>query len=318
MFQSSRGFGFALKALYSVAFVGWLSVSTPGYAMDFAVSEERCAAAVSVDLDSTWWSHGGKGSRVSRFQVEIPSPGVVTLDVAAPGSAPQPSLGFLDLACDLPVAGQGVVKIQRFLDRMVLAVRDPGAYVFRLAAQEPARALREYEVRTRFTPLDLSGVYGWEKDDDVIEIDPDQSRTQPFDLLSGSGAPCQRFHHLRDEVDDHSDTFSCATPAKPGDELAGEIGGKGWEIDRDVFALVLDGSDSGDLWRVELATTGETDTFGGLYDRHGQRLAMADDGGVGANFRIVKTLSPGLFFVRVEGSGRAKGPYSLAIDASPW
>ncbi len=307
----------AVKVCHTLCLAGLLAAAAPGYAEDFGKSKDRCTGAAAVDLNSTLRGHGAEGSRLIFFKVEIPSPGIVTLDAGAPGSAAAPSLGLFGSDCGLPAATAGVAIVQRFLNHMLLAVRDPGTYFFALATQDPRQPLQEYEVRAGFMTLDLSGIAGWDKDDDVIEIDPDQIGAPPPYSSSRSDLPCLMFHRPPGEVDDHSDRFPCATPLSPGEEAAGEIGG-GWQGDRDVFAFVLGGAGGGDLWRVRLGTTGETDTFGGLYDRHGQRLARADDGGAGANFRIVKTLSPGLYFVRVEGRHRAEGPYSLEVETSAW
>jgi hypothetical protein len=54
---------------------------------------------------------------------------------------------------------------------------------------------------------------------------------------------------------------------------------------------------------VKITSSGETDTAGALYDRHGHRLASDDDGGERGNFRLVKTLVPGEYFLRVESRG---------------
>jgi len=67
---------------------------------------------------------------------------------------------------------------------------------------------------------------------------------------------------------------------------------------------------------VEISTHGTTDTTGELYDRFGNRLDRVADGGEGGNFRMVRTLSPGVYFVRVAGEGSASGPYALMVRTS--
>ena len=128
--------------------------------------------------------------------------------------------------------------------------------------------------------------------------DPAEDEPDP-DPLSGS-----QCHST--EVDDHGDTLTCATPLRLGDRTGGEISND-WGDDEDVFTFVLT-----ELAAVEIETAGETDTAGTLYDRHAQRLAVGDDGRDG-NFRIVRTLVPGRYFVRVEGGHRAQGRYHLSI-----
>jgi len=117
------------------------------------------------------------------------------------------------------------------------------------------------------------------------------------------------------ERDDHGDTFGCATAVTPEGGVDAEIAND-WGDDADVFRFVLPGSPTTDLWRVEVATSGALDVFGVLFDRHGERLAQADSGGSGGNLRLTRILSPGVYFVRIEGSLRAEGAYRLKLGVS--
>ncbi len=152
-------------------------------------------------------------------------------------------------------------------------------------------------------------------DPEIVDPDPDG--------LRANGAAPGGFRQVvlyeptcvarsRDEVDDHADTTSCATPLGLGRSAVGEIR-NGWGDDSDVFALTLT-----ELATVEITTTGDTDTFGVLYDRRGQRLAADDDGAGERNFRLLTTLAPGRYFVRVEGSGGAEGVYQLVVTTRGW
>ena len=47
-------------------------------------------------------------------------------------------------------------------------------------------------------------------------------------------------------------------------------------------------------------------------------MAASDDGGRGASFRIVKTLAPGRYFIRVEGARQAEGRYGLTVEEQAW
>jgi len=117
-----------------------------------------------------------------------------------------------------------------------------------------------------------------------------------------------------EEADDHADSTACATAfdLAAGRRLAGEIGNR-WHDDSDLFRFVLDAPAT-----IDVTTRGHTDTFGVLHDRSGQRLTANDDGGEGRNFRIVRTLLPGRYFVRVEGAGGAEGAYELSITVRGW
>ena len=97
----------------------------------------------------------------------------------------------------------------------------------------------------------------------------------------------------RGELDDVDDGFTCATPIASGDSVRGEIRND-WGDDTDVFELTLD-----DLRTVTLAVTGDVATYLELYDRNGQRLETLLASGEGA--QMVKTLTPGHYFLRVSG-----------------
>ncbi len=99
--------------------------------------------------------------------------------------------------------------------------------------------------------------------------------------------------------DDHGDTLACATPVRC--RAQGELA-NGWGDDVDTFSFRVNG------WQtVEIATCSGFASSGELFDAAGQRLHTADgeDG-----FRLVRTLGPGTYFLRVAGES---GSYGLAI-----
>ena len=85
-----------------------------------------------------------------------------------------------------------------------------------------------------------------------------------------------------------------------------------------------DGEDI-DYFRVEVAqagtltveTTGSTDTVGHLRGADGQWLSEDDDGGSGLNFRLVRQVSAGTYYVRVSGFENTSGPYTLIVRFTP-
>lgn len=106
------------------------------------------------------------------------------------------------------------------------------------------------------------------------------------------------------KADDHGDSFACATAVRLGARLAAQIE----PGDFDIFSFQMDAYGT-----VAFATGGAVDTFGQLFDDNGVRLAADDDGGGRANFRIVRSLLPGRYFLRVEGVGAAAGRTVLTV-----
>ncbi len=134
--------------------------------------------------------------------------------------------------------------------------------------------------------------------DGELELDPETSKIGRLWRRSAA------LEALCRNGDDHGDSRACATPIER--RAAGQLG-NGWGDDDDVFRFRLCG------WQtIEIATAGDADTHGRLYDRAGQLLAGDDDGGDGGNFRLVRTLGPGTYFVRVEGV-QSTGGYTLAM-----
>ncbi|MCP4658469.1 MAG: hypothetical protein GY856_23905 [bacterium] len=312
--------------------------------MTFDEAGAHCAAATPVDVNSSLRIPGNEGTAARTFEIEVPFPGILTLDVAVRGSAPvEPKLDFLGRNCAGPAAeGAAFATIKRSAASLVLTVRVPGSYLFRIAGQDPLLPLEEYKLITGFLAesVDDEGLFGL-KDEDPSEDEPepdpqpfvgprqnpaagfglkdeDPSEDEPepdpqpapyYDLSHGSAALRSKLAAVcrSGEIDDHGDTFNCATAFCPGLEVAGEIR-NGWGDDHDLFMFVLTEPQT-----IAVETTGFTDTFGGLYDRYGHRLGRADDGGSGDNFRIAKTLSPGIYFVRAEGCDGAEGCYTLTV-----
>ena len=114
-------------------------------------------------------------------------------------------------------------------------------------------------------------------------------------------------------TDDHGGYLNDATNLPLGSSVAGRIDPGD---DRDVFKLNLSGA-SGNT-HVWIYTTGTLDTLGGLHDSGGDLLTGNDDtttsGGVivETNFRIPRTLAPGVYYVSVQSADRvATGDYTL-------
>ncbi|MDE2905004.1 MAG: hypothetical protein OXQ28_02865, partial [Acidobacteriota bacterium] len=106
---------------------------------------------------------------------------------------------------------------------------------------------------------------------------------------------------VRTLVDDDHGTGLAATLLPIGHPLAGRLSGAG---DVDAFRIDLAGAA-----RVEVRTSGPTDTRGRLLDADGLLRAEDGDSGPGGhNFKIAVALEPGVHYVEVRG---AAGHYSV-------
>ena len=77
----------------------------------------------------------------------------------------------------------------------------------------------------------------------------------------------------------------------------------------DYFAVTLT-----ERGGIEVETGGIIDTKGSLFDSGGRLLEQDDDGGRDTNFRIVRTLEAGTYFIRVSGaSDETTGSYRLRV-----
>ncbi len=330
----------------------------PGPATAFEVAENACIDADFIPLNTSLRSYGSMEGTAQYFKLEVPQAGLVTMDVAVPGSTEiEAKLGLFGRGCDTPSPFESnSVLIEQTPTHMAFMADAPGTYVFAVAAQDPRSSLGEYRLTAGFAAeeiYDPGGTHSGpiashsESDDgenpDEIELEPDLRIQEPPlttasnsesddgenpdeielepDLRGGSGGPWPPTALLRlasQELcrqlgsDDHGDTSMCATRILPGRKAKGTLGNP-WGDDYDLFAFTLI-----EPRTVHLSTAGPTDTFGALLDRHGHLLAADDDGGNGGNFHIVKTLSPGLYFVRVEGTHAAEGPYALRVEARTW
>lgn len=113
------------------------------------------------------------------------------------------------------------------------------------------------------------------------------------------------------------DASACTDPALTAD--AGAVG-------PGIGELLLSGRlarDSHSDWRVQIdaemalefrATSSEFDALLDLFDASGSVLANDDDGGGGTDSRIVQTLSPGGYCLRVRSYDGSGGAFELAIS----
>ncbi len=252
-----------------------------------AAADRGCQNAELFTLPGTWRGVLAEGGEAQWLRFEVLAPVVVVLDVTAPLTAPAEPLLTVG-HCGLQKRPGGFTWIERSATRQVLFVHTPGAFFARVKTQDEDRPLGPYKVTAT-----LADVVFFTRDIEEMEPEPESPLVCPIE-------------------DDHADTMACATPLAVPGTAVGEIG-NAWGDDADVFRLEL-----GEDQTVVIQSQGVTDTVGGLFNEQGQLLELDDDGGEGANFRLVKALVSGLYFVRVEGSQGAEGPYSLTAETLSW
>lgn len=106
-------------------------------------------------------------------------------------------------------------------------------------------------------------------------------------------------------VDDHGQSFLCATPVAVDGGDDGEID-SGTTSDIDMFTFTL-----GSAATVTLASSGSTDVDGSLFDVNGTLIDSDEDSGTGDNFQIVHYLAAGKYYLRLEG---ADGAYGVSVS----
>ena len=99
----------------------------------------------------------------------------------------------------------------------------------------------------------------------------------------------------------------------------GDLTGKGdgaleWPGDVDYFRVNVTGTGS-----LTVETTGSTDTVGSLEGANGQSLGGNDNDGEGDNFRIVRQVQAGTYYLMVNGAENRQvtGTYSLTVRFTP-
>jgi hypothetical protein len=286
----------------------WLGVLALAFAPATPVhADDICPAAVDrAAVSSSRETALAPGERLC-YATDLSTAGDWLLDAAAGNLAPaELRLEILGRSCESGATGTRSFRVRhRTAAAALVAVREPGRYLFCVTPRDPQRGIDSYRLTTAFSP----GLSKGNPDED--EPDPDPMAPPGGDprlLTSGSSVawrgPCR---HL--SGGDRATVAGCATDLLLGRPVTGVLDdSRGNDVH--VFRLAVD-----DWVTVAVETWGEVDTIGGLYGPQGHRLAADDDDGEGVNFRLVETLGPGEYFVRVEGHEGASGRYRLEIEA---
>ncbi len=318
-----------------------------------SASSNYCSNAPLIGLDETLRAEGRQAGEPDCYRLQTPAAGLLMLDLAVPGAATaEPRIGLLGSraaridviersAAHLLVSSDGPRELtvcagaedprealgEFKLRTTFLELDTLGGYKVEQAEADPdpfaggcANKVEQAEAdpdpfagctdkveQAEADPDPFAGGCGYKVEQAEADPDPFAGGCDKVEQAEADPDPFTVMCQSRD-LDDHSDSRFCATAVKLGHAAYGEID-NGFGDDHDVFAFKLASART-----VRIETAGDVDAFGGLYDRRGQRLATAGEGGDGANFRLVKTLEPGLYFVRIEGSEWSNGAYALDID----
>jgi len=304
-------------ALTSLA-VSTPSLAAPGHHGGGTKVAAACDRAAVLDLDATsrLGATAPGGQHLARLW--LPGPGLLSLDAVAVGGEPVVSLlGPCDGGRPLPPSA----VVERTAASVLIRVEEAGSHLFRLAPHDRGGSLPELQLHAAFLP-GLVGRSGEDEEEIEIEADP---LSDGAPITTVVPASTRRRLCSSGDVDDHGETFRCATPLRSGTAVAGEIR-DGWGDDVDLFRLVVPGSPRSDLRRVEVAGTPDevagtpvgnpVDLVVELLDGAGNRLAWSGSAGVGASIRLARVLPAGVYFVRLSGGSWSEGPYRLAASFS--
>lgn len=113
-------------------------------------------------------------------------------------------------------------------------------------------------------------------------------------------------------MDDHGDSFLCATELTIDEGTEGEIENSETANDVDMFSFELSSADT-----VAITSTGSTDVIANLYDAEGTLIDTDDNSGPSSNFEIVQSLDAGKYYVQVSGVSSAEGAYEVEVSPVP-
>lgn len=280
------------------------------------------------------WRDPGYGDPGTCWAVEVDTDGWLIADLLQGADSSAARL----LWTDRQRLGTAVVHYSA--TSLILAVT-PGRYRLQVLPDDPETALAPFRLQVdlveiagegeRDTELELepdpltAGCHNGEGDTE-LELEPDPLTGAPAAdgprvsaWLQTSGDGVQRLCHRGS--DDHGDRFVCATPMVLGRSMTAQLGNE-WGDDLDVFRFRVSA-----LEPVEITVRGVATFFGGgggeltaeLYDRAGQRLAVLPQdtalplGATG--LRLLRTLVPGTYLLRIGGRDLAEGEYSVRVGA---
>lgn len=265
-----------------------------------------CDSAIPLAAGDTWRDPGGAPGEAALFSVRPDAPGTLALEASAPSGGPRVTLA---LVRPEEAGTPASTILHESATCLVLdGVSPGGTYLVRVAAEDPRRPLAPFRLSVLFAADRRVGGLSKSETDGELEIEPDPLVAEAPAGRGLGGVIARLAPRLCElcaggESDDHGDGFLCATALSWNRSVSGEIGND-WGDDGDVFRFRLAA-----LVTVEIRAGGDSELVSELYDGHGQRLDVAG----GTDPRLVRTLVPGTYFVRVEGRDGAGGRYTLSV-----
>jgi hypothetical protein len=302
MYQTDRN----IPLYLSTALIAGLLAGSAA-ATESAATRAFCRDLIPIRGDLTWRDPGSDGGVDHCFEIISPEAGILMIDLATRDATAARSRLIPARTRKLGAPGEDAVVLKRSSTSLLVIFAAAGSYHLRVGAEDPWRPISPYKLQVTF--LEPAGEIV--KDGGEIEDEPDQLQIGigVYDLASVSGELSAALAELcaQSEQDDHGGTPLCATAIGLDETLTGEIG-NAWGDDEDVFRFHL-----AEQHTLEIQGDGETATLGELYDRYGNRLGEGDES---TSLWIVRTLSPGTYFIRVTGKWHTSGPYSLTVRSS--
>ncbi|MCP3964587.1 MAG: hypothetical protein GY719_42705 [bacterium] len=297
-----------------------------------AEARSLCSASDELALNTTHRSPWGAGASRDCYRLSIPAPGILTLDVSAPSSPEaEPRLDFLGESAP---EGQGAGRYRLLEQRprgVIVEVEAPGTFFLTVASEDPEQPLAGYKLRNAFVGEDIATPAGIVFCDPVLPESPggedsftprrfdegtalltkavdDDEDDEVWELSLGPDHPALRrlVSCGLGEVDDHGDTALCATLLAVDGSAAGTLGNAVGD-DEDFFTFDLDRQRTVEIKVLE-AAAGHVS----LYNIQGLRLGASSASAPAA--RLVRTLPPGRYYLRVQSLWGSEEAYVLSLE----
>lgn len=147
MYQNTRDNSLT-QCILATLTITFLTLVQSAFANTFD-AQTTCANAALVDPSTT--HRGYENGSPHLVRMDVPSAGILTMDVSPSNPAAAAArLGFSRHRCGEEPGGNEIMTIERSAAHLVLAVRSPGIYTFRLGAQDPRQMLGDYKLTTGF------------------------------------------------------------------------------------------------------------------------------------------------------------------------